>query len=183
MDAQSGISYTGFIAQEVEQSAKKLGYDFSGVDKPKSENGFYGLRYGEFVVPLVKAVQELSKKADRADSLQNRVNQLEARLAKLEALIKGNSTTSTSLSNTILEQNAPNPFDHSTSIKYAIPSGFQSAQLVITDNAGRTIKAIPLTSDSGVVNVDGSLLSSGSYHYSLLVDGKVAQTKKMLITK
>ena len=52
------ITMTGFIAQEVEQTAKQIGYDFSGVDKPKTENDLYGLRYSEFVVPLVKAVQE-----------------------------------------------------------------------------------------------------------------------------
>jgi len=49
---------TGFIAQEVEDAAKSLGFQFSGVDAPKSENDMYGLRYAEFVVPLVKAVQE-----------------------------------------------------------------------------------------------------------------------------
>jgi len=50
---------SGFIAQEVEQAAASLDYDFSGVDKPKNEDDLYGLRYAEFVVPLVKAVQEL----------------------------------------------------------------------------------------------------------------------------
>lgn len=59
---KSKISYTGFIAQEVEQTAKKINYDFSGVDAPKNNSDLYGLRYGEFVLPLVKAVQELSKK-------------------------------------------------------------------------------------------------------------------------
>ena len=49
---------TGFVAQEVEEAAKQTGYDFSGVDKPKNDKDFYGLRYAEFVVPLVKAVQE-----------------------------------------------------------------------------------------------------------------------------
>ncbi|MBL7737939.1 MAG: tail fiber domain-containing protein [Chitinophagaceae bacterium] len=49
---------SGFIAQEVEQAAKDLGYDFSGVDKPKNSNDVYALRYSEFVVPLVKAIQE-----------------------------------------------------------------------------------------------------------------------------
>jgi hypothetical protein len=52
------ITYTGFIAQEVEVVAQKLGFDFSGVDKPKNDKDLYGLRYAEFVVPLVKAVQE-----------------------------------------------------------------------------------------------------------------------------
>ncbi len=49
---------TGFIAQEVEQAAKALGFDFSGVDAPKNEKDDYGLRYAEFVVPIVKAIQE-----------------------------------------------------------------------------------------------------------------------------
>lgn len=53
--------YTGFIAQEVEKAAKETGFNFSGVDAPKNQNDYYGLRYAEFTVPLVKAVQELSQ--------------------------------------------------------------------------------------------------------------------------
>lgn len=58
---KSQILQSGFIAQEVEQAARELGYDFSGVDKPKNGADFYGLRYAEFVVPLVKAIQEQQK--------------------------------------------------------------------------------------------------------------------------
>jgi len=58
IEAKEKIAYTGFIAQEVEEAARRIGYDFSGVDTPENENDFYGLRYAEFVVPLVKAVQE-----------------------------------------------------------------------------------------------------------------------------
>jgi hypothetical protein len=49
---------SGFIAQEVEAAATAVGYDFHGVDKPKNETSHYGLRYAEFVVPMVKAMQE-----------------------------------------------------------------------------------------------------------------------------
>jgi hypothetical protein len=49
---------TGFIAQEVEKVANEISYDFSRIDKPKNKNDYYGLRYAEFTVPLVKAVQE-----------------------------------------------------------------------------------------------------------------------------
>jgi hypothetical protein len=55
---QNRILYTGFLAQEVEEAANSLGFDFSGVDAPKNENDYYGLRYAEFTVPLVKALQE-----------------------------------------------------------------------------------------------------------------------------
>ena len=42
-----------------------------GVDAPKNDKDYYGLRYGEFVVPLVKAVQEL---ADRNTLLEMRID-------------------------------------------------------------------------------------------------------------
>ncbi|MEO8712678.1 MAG: tail fiber domain-containing protein, partial [Parafilimonas sp.] len=62
--AKEQIIYTGFVAQDVEKTAKQIGYDFSGVDAAKNDKDLYGLRYSDFVVPLVKAVQELSIEND-----------------------------------------------------------------------------------------------------------------------
>jgi len=59
-DQASAIRRSGFIAQEVEKAADATGYDFSGIIKPKTEQDHYGLSYEAFVVPLVKAVQELN---------------------------------------------------------------------------------------------------------------------------
>ncbi|MBK6829411.1 MAG: tail fiber domain-containing protein [Flavobacteriales bacterium] len=50
---------TGFIAQEVEEAARSVGYDFCGVHHPISENDHYTLGYASFTVPIVKAIQEL----------------------------------------------------------------------------------------------------------------------------
>ncbi len=72
---------SGFIAQEVEQAAKELGYEFSGVDAPKNENDYYGLRYAEFVVPMVKAIQELE---EENQLLKNQNLELEKRLKAIE---------------------------------------------------------------------------------------------------
>ena len=58
---KESIRYTGFIAQEVEEAARQSQYDFSGVDKPQHDQDLYGIRYAEFVAPLVKAVQEQQK--------------------------------------------------------------------------------------------------------------------------
>lgn len=66
---------TGFIAQEVEQIITGLGYQFSGVEKPQNENDYYSLRYGEFVVPMVKAIQEQQK---IIEELQKRIEILES---------------------------------------------------------------------------------------------------------
>ena len=78
------IVYTGFIAQEVEKAAKELSYDFSGVDVAKNDNDLYGLRYAEFVVPLVKAAQQLSK---QKDDLIKQNEDLLKRMEKLESLL------------------------------------------------------------------------------------------------
>jgi hypothetical protein len=76
---------TGFIAQEVEQAALQSGFNFSGVDAPKNENDFYGLRYAEFTVPLVKAVQEQQKIIEELQNTNTRL-QLENEIMKTELL-------------------------------------------------------------------------------------------------
>ncbi|MEO6407044.1 MAG: tail fiber domain-containing protein [Ferruginibacter sp.] len=101
----------GFIAQEVEAAAQKLGFNFSGVDKPSQPSGLYGLRYAEFVVPLVKAVQEqqliierLTRQVEASSATaipeivgkqelllikqQEELNDLKARLIRLESKLK-----------------------------------------------------------------------------------------------
>ncbi|MEZ4805385.1 MAG: tail fiber domain-containing protein [Bacteroidia bacterium] len=94
--AKAQTLQTGFIAQEVEKSALSLGYDFSGVDKPQNDKDMYSLRYAEFTVPLVKAVQELdslnSAQNKEIETLNNNNAALEQNIIKLnhtiEALVK-----------------------------------------------------------------------------------------------
>ena len=76
--------WTGFMAQEVETAAKATGFDFSGVDKPRNDYGVYGLRYAEFVVPLVKGMQEQQL---LIESLQKRNEELAKRIEALEKLL------------------------------------------------------------------------------------------------
>jgi hypothetical protein len=66
--------YTGFMAQEVEQAAKSLNYNFSGIDEPKdASKQTYALRYSDFVIPLVKAIQEQQK---MIEDLRKEIEQL-----------------------------------------------------------------------------------------------------------
>jgi trimeric autotransporter adhesin len=73
------IKMTGFVAQDVERAARETGYDFSGVQKPDNPDDLYSLRYSDFVVPLVKAVQEQQQ---QIEVLKAKVNELESRLAE-----------------------------------------------------------------------------------------------------
>ena len=76
--------YTGLIAQEVEEAANALGFDYSGIVIPESDEGFYSLRYAEFVIPLINAVQDLSKDNE---SLQNELASIKAELASLTSIV------------------------------------------------------------------------------------------------
>ena len=80
MTEKENNRYSGFIAQDVEKSARELGYKFSGVDVPKNDNDFYGLRYAEFVVPLVKAVQE---QQDIIETQNKKINELQQQMNML----------------------------------------------------------------------------------------------------
>lgn len=81
----------GLIAQDVEQALGDLGLNFSGLviddDKDKTMN----LSYGEFVIPLINAVQELSRQnEDQRHQIEEQNGQLSAlkeRLSRLEALL------------------------------------------------------------------------------------------------
>jgi len=183
------VTFTGFIAQDVEAAAKEIGYDFSGVDVPQNENSLYGLRYAEFTVPLVKAVQQLS---DITYDQWSENIELEERIEKLELLITGNDNTEKitqyvklqpANTSTRLDQNMPNPFNDKTVIGYFVPGNVTSAQLRVTSENGTELMIVDIKKGEGRIELDASLLHAGNYFYSLVVEGTVVNTKQLFITK
>ena len=197
-----------YIPQAVDAAAQKLHYNFSGVDKPKDKDGLYGLRYGDFVVPLVKAVQELSK---QNDSLKNNNQNLSSKLDAVEEEVKQLKTSMLQLQQTqqrcspcsaaittgsvqqyhvnfsdavSLEQNIPNPFNGTTSIGYYLPSNNSTAFINFYASSGALLKSVKLDSKgTGTINVKASELPSGVYQYALVIDGKVVDRKQMVQSK
>ena len=45
------------------------------------------------------------------------------------------------------------------------------------------LKAISLSNNKGSVNINAPTLSSGAYQYSLYVDGRLIDTKHMILSK
>jgi hypothetical protein len=173
--AKASVVYTGFIAQEVEATAQKQNYEFSGVDKPKNDKDFYGLRYGDFVVPLVKAVQEL-------DAENKKLKEELAELRQMMMDIKnGRTGTVTSISG-YLEQNSPNPAGGTTTIRYAVPTNAVSARLTLTNTKGQVVKTISLNNrGAGQLSLTTQGLAAGTYNYTLYVDGRQVDTKRLVI--
>lgn len=196
------MQFSGFIAQEVDAAANQIGYDFSGIDKPEEENGLWGLRYSEFVVPLVKAVQE---QQTQIEEQTGQLAQQQAQIQELQSLVamccasgsnKMDDDNSGSgpekitnvdlryADNVILYQNTPNPFGEETNINFYLPQSVSSAIMVFYDNMGKSIKEVVLEHRGNAsLKVNSSELASGIYAYSIIVDGKAVDSKKMLKNK
>lgn len=85
-----------------------------------------------------------------------------------------------------LEQNYPNPFNPTTTIKFGIPrQGLVS--LKVYDMSGREVANLIDNKQMNAGQVskqfNGSSLSSGVYFYSLVVNGQMIATKKMVLVK
>ncbi|MFI5172318.1 MAG: tail fiber domain-containing protein [Chitinophagales bacterium] len=200
---KSKIVYSGFIAQDVEAAANKIGYDFSGVDKPENENSLYGLRYAEFVVPLVKAVQELNSlnqihesrtrgQDELIESLKSMIEIQQSEIDELKTIIYSTGSNdgvikispSSETSVSLLGQNIPNPFENSTIIPFRIPKGCADASIVFTEvSTGRIVRAIPVSCGETQLSIDAGLLPGGTYSYSLFIDGEIIDTRQMVIAK
>ncbi|QQS30941.1 MAG: tail fiber domain-containing protein [Sphingobacteriales bacterium] len=91
---RAGEIQSGFIAQEVEAAAQQTGYVFNGVIAPDNpDNQYYTLSYAAFVVPLVKAVQELNQMIETQNTtishLQQKTEKMEAELQQIRAMLTG----------------------------------------------------------------------------------------------
>ena len=180
---------TGFIAQDVEEAANSIGYEFSGLDLSENVNGLYGLRYSKFIVPLVRAIQELSEENEEKNAT---ITALESRIDQLQVLVntlleESNSshvyTRTITIPKGTIEQNFPNPFNLSTMVRYTLAQKSASAQIVITTTSGRVVRQMPLPlSEEGQIMIDSASLPTGMYFYSLYVNHTLVDTKKMIVT-
>lgn len=178
------IQWSGFLAQDVEAAAKKIKYDFSGVD---NSGEIMGLRYAVFVVPLVKAVQELSQ---QNDEMQQEIDDLKNQIENKPISTSSNTNAGfaelkiSDENTSVLGQNIPNPFNASTLIPFRIPKNCSDASIMILNAAeGKVITVIPITCSETHISIDAGTLASGTYTYSLIVDGKIIATKQMVIAK
>jgi hypothetical protein len=83
-----------------------------------------------------------------------------------------------------LGQNVPNPFSSTTNISVNIPQNIQKAVIYIYDMQGLQKKAYKITaSGNSSITINGYELKAGMYMYTLVVDGKEVDTKKMILTE
>jgi hypothetical protein len=192
----------GFIAQQLETVYPEL-VDTIRVDATFDSVGVVinpskvlkTVNYKAMSALLVRSVQEQQQ---TIDSLRNTQNAILQQLAALASQINAccSNTTASRQSNSninqldielsdkdaiVLNQNVPNPFAEQTTITYNVPASVGKAQLIFFNTNGQVIQTVDIkTRGKGKVNVFASDLSSGLYNYTLVADGKVIDSKKMV---
>ncbi len=83
-----------------------------------------------------------------------------------------------------LKQNYPNPFNPTTTIEYSLNKN-SDVKIIIYDILGKEINTLvnqKQVSGTYKLNLNASAFSSGTYFYSLILDG-VTESKKMVLIK
>jgi len=171
------------------------------------------LQYQPFIALLTKGFQEQKLEVDSLKEVINQLNERlnaqdsinNAMYAMITQCCQNNnsnqgmmqnngtngynpSVTNVELSDVqsiILDQNVPNPFAEQTTITFTLTEGVQKAQMLFYNLEGKLIKAEDISNKAGKgqVNVFANDLTNGIYSYTLVVDGKIIDTKRMVKQK
>ncbi|MEI7501244.1 MAG: tail fiber domain-containing protein [Bacteroidota bacterium] len=163
---QRDMKHFGLIAQEVKEVVPELVNIIP--------DGTYAVEYTAVIGILIEAIKEQ----------QIQINTLT--YAPTAPMFSDSNSDLKSTSEqsgvNLLYQNTPNPFNKSTAIRYKIISG-TDAVIMIFDMQGSLIKTIfGLSSGDNKVTINSFELKPGMYMYSLVVDGSIVDTKRMILT-
>lgn len=155
----------GISAEQLEDIYPDLVYE--------DADGNKSINYVEMIPLLLQSINELNAKID---NLEKQNNNLRTRSSGLNEV--------TNMSDITISQNKPNPFNNTTSIKTNIPETANIASIFVYDLSGKQIKQIEIT-DKGeaTIIISASDFDAGMYIYSLIVDNKVIDSKRMIVTK
>ena len=159
----------GFSAEQLEEVFPDLVYE--------NEFGTKSINYMEMVPILVQAIKELKGEIEelraRGDEGTKKATQTSSEGDSAEKLLL--------LS---LGQNKPNPFSNTTTIEVCIPEDVQKAFIYVYDLQGKKVEQVDITA-RGTQNIQltSAQLTDGMYLYSLIADGKVVETRRMIVEK
>jgi hypothetical protein len=150
---------------------------------------------GDVILVTCCTAEGLKELSEKLEKQQKEIDRLNSLIAEQSAGSQGSGNASNTsqyqveLSDNnkdviVLEQNVPNPFAEQTVIGYNLPESISKAQLLFYNQEGKLINSLEISQKGkGQVTVIASDLSNGTYTYTLVADGKVVDTKRMIKSK
>ncbi len=156
----------GLIAQQVEKVVPEV--------VKTMHDGTKAVAYQNLVALLIEAVKEQ----------QYQIEELKNNSFKSTSLTADPNQNKLDIGKNVLFQNHPNPFNSKTTIKYSVANEISNAHILIFNMQGTLIKTFNiLEKGTGQITINSSELNAGMYMYSLIVDGKLIDTKRMILTE
>lgn len=172
--ASTAIRQSGFIAQEVEKAAQDAGYNFNGIHKPDSEDDNYSLAYGQFVVPLVKGMQEQQAMIEKQQVL---IEKQQKQIDELKKLIVTTQVDKESAMSTDV-QIYPNPSNGMFSIH---AKGIETGAIEVINLEGKSIYKTGITGNTTDYKIDLSGYAHGTYLVTISSAGAELVSKKIIV--
>ena len=141
-----------------------------------SEETFLNIRDNEIKYLLVNAIQD---QQEIIEDLQAQIEELRSSIA-VNNSVSNDNVNLVDVAQSTLGQNSPNPYNEGTVISYTVADNATSAKMNFYNLTGQLIKSVSLQNGAGQVNVSADELPSGTYTYSLEVDGALISNKKMV---
>ena len=168
-------THYGLVAQEVQKILPNIVYE--------GQDGYLSINYTELVPLLIQSVKELKAENEKQNEIIESLQTLINKQSNSPSKVQGKSENPDEI-NAKLYQNQPNPFSQATDIKYSLPLETQSATLYIYDMSGVQLRSYPITQfGENSLTINANDLVAGMYLYSLIADGQVVDTKRMILTK
>jgi hypothetical protein len=171
--------FVGVLAQDMQQVAPYTVGEFTYQDSTGKTEQYLDYDPNAVTYVLVNAAKEL--KAEN-ENLKAQLNKLEDEMAQLRQLVLKDSPDKPSSAR--LYQNQPNPYGRTTIIKYFVPETTTDARLQVFSMTGQEVLSKELTrKGNGEVELTSEQFGAGTYVYRLTVDGRVIDSKKMVLTR
>jgi hypothetical protein len=142
------------------------------------------MNYSKIIPVLTEAIKEQQIQIDSLKKLINDGVKSWALKSAVVAITTTGVETNENLNQPMLYQNNPNPFNQTTDINYYLPETITSATLNVYNMSGSRIKVIAfIQKGKGSITINGLELNPGMYLYTLIVDGKEIDTKRMILNE
>jgi len=174
--AEQSRKYYGLIAQDVERIVPEV--------VRTMPDGTKGLAYQSIVPMLIEAIKTQQSEIEELQDMFNEYLRTSMRTnseKNADVVIDSNDPTFANL-HSFLYQNIPNPFSSSTMIRFHLAEEAQKSEIYIFTLQGELLKTYHLTDPKYEIVIRGEELEAGMYLYTLIVDGKEVDTKRMILT-
>jgi hypothetical protein len=187
--------FVGIIAQEINEVAPYMVGIFNYQDSLGNKTQYMDYDANALIYILVNSVKQqqanIAEKDKELNELKTDLISFQLEVEELKKLITSRTNTHISGFENIseccdasLEQNFPNPFNQSTTIKYNINGKAEDAIIVISSLQGIEINRYSIsTYGTGEITIPANTLAAGTYFYQLIIDSEQIDIKQMELIK